>query len=185
MNLTQQAHELLRQHVSLGDIAIDATMGNGHDTTFLAELTGPEGTVYAFDIQEQALTFTRDRVEAEGANNVIMVQSCHSQMTTHLPADVSGSVAAVVFNLGYLPGGEKSVITQAATTTTAISAAYRTLRVGGIISVVAYVGHPGGAEEADAVEDTMQALPGRAWLRQDESEMGSTSPRLLVAQRIC
>lgn len=46
--------ELLKMAAGEGDIVVDATMGNGHDTQFLAELVGENGHVYAFDIQESA-----------------------------------------------------------------------------------------------------------------------------------
>ena len=40
------ARILLEKAVSPGDIAIDATAGNGHDTLFLAKLVGENGHVY-------------------------------------------------------------------------------------------------------------------------------------------
>ena len=45
------ARDALLQAVNAGDTVVDATMGNGHDTLFLAEQVGPEGHVCAFDIQ--------------------------------------------------------------------------------------------------------------------------------------
>ena len=55
LSLVQQAHATLAAIISEGDITIDATVGNGHDTLFLARHVGASGTVYGFDIQEAAL----------------------------------------------------------------------------------------------------------------------------------
>lgn len=183
MRLTKEAHALIRKHVGPGDIAIDATMGNGHDTLFLADLVGPAGQVYSFDIQEEAVVATSGRIVASGLANVILITSCHSKLADHLPEGIIPTVAGAVFNLGYLPGADKSIVTRTDTTVAAIEAAYETLRPGGVISVLAYTGHAGGEAEAHAVEATLNALPARTWLRRDPAVPDSNSPRLLVIRR--
>jgi len=153
LSLVNQAHVALSIILNAGDIAIDATVGNGHDTLFLAEQVGAEGSVYGFDIQEAALDTAYRRLQEAGlAGRVSLYHAGHEVMAVVLPVSVGGRVKAVMFNLGYLPGGDKGRITGIATTVAALEQARSLLASGGAISVLAYTGHPGGREEADAVK---------------------------------
>lgn len=157
--LTEQVHDMLRSHVTAGDRVIDATMGNGHDTLLLAQQVAPEGRVIAFDIQSVAVDNTRRRLAEAGLlEPVRLVQASHDQLLANLPPDWPGSVAAVTFNLGYLPGGDKSVITRAATTLAALDQALHALRPGGLLSLMLYRGHPGADEETTAVDQWLDGL---------------------------
>ncbi len=129
-----------------GEVAVDATVGNGHDTLFLAQQVGAQGHVYGFDIQEEALARTRRRLEEAGLRDrVTLLQMGHEHMAEAVPAAWHGRIGAVMFNLGYLPGGsDRTCITRPQTTVPALEAALRLLRPGGVLTVVAYRGHPGG-----------------------------------------
>ncbi len=154
------SHLLLKEKVRPGDRVADATCGNGHDTLFLARLVGPTGRVWAFDVQQQALAATRQRLTAEGLlDRVEMVHAGHESIVAVVPEQLR----AVVFNLGYLPGGDKSFITLSGTTVAALEGAADLLVPGGILVIVAYTGHPGGLEEAQAVEEWASALPRKQW----------------------
>jgi predicted methyltransferase len=144
---------LLEQAVRHGDAVIDATAGNGHDTLFLAELTGAEGKVYAFDIQEQAIAETRQRVAAY--SHVELIHDSHSNIDRH----VNEPVSAAVFNLGYLPKGDHSIITIADSTLSAMAQCLERLKPNGLLLAVIYSGHVGGSEERDAVIAFAQSLP--------------------------
>lgn len=144
---------LLEQAVQPGDIAVDATAGNGHDTHFLAGLTGNSGKVYAFDIQTQAIEATKQRVE--NFPHVELICDSHAKIEQY----VSEPIAAAVFNLGYLPKGDHSIITKAASTLQAIGQCLERLKVNGLVLVVIYSGHDGGSEERDAVMDYVKQLP--------------------------
>jgi predicted methyltransferase len=155
---------LVRGAVQSGGTVVDATAGNGHDTVFLADLVGEGGQVYAFDIQETALRTTRDRLEKEGfQDRTTLIHDSHSHMATHVPIVVHGQVQAVLFNLGYLPRGDKSLTTQPETTLAGLEVGLDLLAPGGIISLVLYVGHPGGQDEAEAVIRWSQALDPRQY----------------------
>lgn len=180
-SLTDQVHRLLEEHVRAGDTVVDATAGNGHDTVALAKMVGAAGHVIAMDIQQRAIDSTARRLQREQAHNVRLVRACHSELARYL--EPATSVSAVVFNLGYLPGGDRAVVTRPELTCTAVEQAYARLHAGGVVSVLAYVGHPGGAVEADAAEAALDALPDRRWLRRDETVSGSASPRILVVQK--
>lgn len=156
------AHALVRERVRPGDVAVDATMGNGNDTLLLAELVGDRGRVYAFDVQQAALDATRARLHAAGvpdARATLLLRD-HAELADALPADARGRVAAAMFNLGYLPGaGDPRVVTRPETTLRALDAALDMLRAGGVLCVVVYPGHEGGAEEAAAVDGWAAGLP--------------------------
>ena len=154
------AHALVRERLQAGDLAIDATAGNGHDTSFLAGIVGASGRVFAFDIQEEALANSRRKLSGEGVDGwVTLVNSDHSKMAEVL-GDQVGSAGAVMFNLGYLPRGDKSNITRPESTISAIRSALHLIRPGGVVTIVVYVGHPGGAAEAAALDEFIsQGLP--------------------------
>jgi len=144
---------LLEQVVYEGDSVVDATAGNGHDTHFLAGLTGASGKVYAFDIQQQAIEATRQRTEA--FRHVELICDSHAKISQY----VTESISAAVFNLGYLPKGDHAIITKADSTLQAIGQCLERLKTGGLVLVVIYSGHDGGSEERDAVMDYVKQLP--------------------------
>ncbi|MGM0595230.1 MAG: class I SAM-dependent methyltransferase, partial [Pseudomonadota bacterium] len=147
--LVQQVHQALAERLADGDCVVDATVGNGHDTLFLARCVGESGSVYGLDIQQTALASADRRLCAAGlAQRVSLYHAGHEAMALALPATLQGRLKAVVFNLGYLPGGDKSRTTGSRTTLAALEQAREWLGSGGVISVLAYTGHPGGREEA-------------------------------------
>lgn len=163
LSVLSMAHKWIAERTAPGDTVIDATAGGGVDTLALAQLVGPKGTVYAFDIQQEALDRTRERLlSSAGQDNlpaVKLVLENHAHMAEAIDSRHAGQTAAVMFNLGYLPGGDQSVITEPASTIAALHAAIAVLRPGGIVTCVLYPGHPGGEAEAEAVEAWAAQLP--------------------------
>lgn len=161
ISLTERAHELIQLILTAGDVAIDATVGNGHDTLFLAQAVGEKGKVYGFDIQQDALDATYQRLQKfQVENRVSLFHAGHEVIPILLPENIKGNVKAVMFNLGYLPGGDKTRTTQISTTLSALEAALPLLTTGGRITILAYTGHPGGTEETSAVKEWTNQLPG-------------------------
>ncbi len=149
----QLAHEIVSSRVGPGDTAVDATVGNGHDTLFLAKLVGETGTVVGFDIQESAIETAKNRIPKNASVDFHL--ECHSAMSRFLDEQVS----AVMFNLGYLPSGDKSIITTPDSTLSALKASIEALKPCGVVTVVAYSGHPGGEEEKSSVAGWCRELP--------------------------
>lgn len=149
------AADVLRQVVREGDTVIDATLGNGHDTLMLAELVGASGHVIGFDIQADAVARTAARLEENG-----LLSRCelHAVGHEHIPEHVHTSVKAAVFNLGWLPGGDKHITTLWETTHIAISAALSLLDRGGVCTICAYPGHEAGDRERFALTDWLSTL---------------------------
>lgn len=159
VSLTKAAQDRIAQRLQPGQFAIDATMGNGHDTLYLAELVGAEGRVFGFDIQQQALASTRQRlVDAGLENRATLIQGRHEHMEHLLPSRVVGQISAIMFNLGYLPGGDKHTVTRPETTLAAVEAATRLLAPGGIMTILVYRGHAGGQDEADTVSRALNTM---------------------------
>ena len=147
----EMAHDFLAQVITQEDIVVDATMGNGHDTLFLAKLAKQ---VYAFDIQEQALEKTSQRLQEAGLTNVELLLQGHETVDQFVR-----EVKAAIFNLGYLPSADKSIITQPQTTLEALDKLCHMLVKGGRIAIMIYYGHEGGDIEKDAVMDFVSQLP--------------------------
>ncbi|WP_031432723.1 class I SAM-dependent methyltransferase [Methylomarinum vadi] len=159
ISLPETAHRLIEKRLRNGDIAIDATLGNGHDTLFLARHVGTEGHVYGFDIQSHALDSTRARLtQARLIANVTLFHASHADMVSFIPPEQQGRIQAVMFNLGYLPGSDKTVITRAESTLTALGAACEALAPAGVMTILAYPGHAGGDLETEQVQQWLERL---------------------------
>ncbi len=152
----QYAQTLLRMSVAEGDIAVDATAGNGHDTVFLAELVGPNGYVYAFDVQKEAVDATLLRVLDYSYEDRVRVLNRGHETVDEF---VTKEIGAAIFNLGYLPGSDHTIVTKPNTTVEAIEKLLKLLKVGGMIVLVVYHGHEGGKEERDEVIRYVSELP--------------------------
>lgn len=149
---------LIERVVQPGDVVVDATMGNGLDTLFLAKLVQESGTVLAYDIQESALEKTKARlVEQQADQQVKLLLKGHEHVGDEL-AQLDVQISAAMFNLGYLPGSDKTVVTRPETTLTALKHLAQALKPGGMITIVIYWGHEGGALEKETL---LKAL--RAW----------------------
>lgn len=158
LRATSIVHNFLKDRIKKGNIAIDATMGNGHDTLFLVNQVGDIGKVYSFDIQEVSLDNTKKLLLENNIllkkNNIELIVDGHENIDKY----VNEKVDAVTFNLGYLPGGNKDIITKPKTTIQSLNIVLSLLKKGGIISIVIYYGHLGGAEEKDAILQYAQHL---------------------------
>jgi predicted methyltransferase len=155
---TAIAHRLVAEVVRPGNLVIDATLGNGHDTIFLARLVGIHGQVLGFDVQAEAVTATQDRLQDAGVlSRAKLFTQSHSHLLQYVERETA---AAVMFNLGYLPGGDHSLITEAAETLDALEQATLALKPGGILTIICYPGHAGGDSEATAVMNWIKGRGG-------------------------
>lgn len=144
------ARNLLELAVKPGDIAIDATVGNGHDTIYLANLVGSTGRIYGFDIQDEALMSCKTKLrEHDLQERVTLFYTGHEHVMECIPPLHFGKITGAIFNLGYLPGGDKNIVTVPQTTIQAIDQLLGIMAPEGIIVIVIYHGHPEGAVERD------------------------------------
>lgn len=174
----QVSHEFLAEVITKDSVVVDATMGNGNDTVFLAKLAK---TVYAFDIQAQALEKTADKLHHENLTNVQLILDGHEHVGKYVD-----QVDAAIFNLGYLPSADKAVITQPQTTLQALEQLLQSLSMGGRIAIMVYYGHQGGDMEKDAVLDYVTSLDQRefaAMLYKPLNQI-NTPPFLIMLEKL-
>ena len=176
------AADVLARAVAPGDTVIDATMGNGHDTLFLCRLVGEAGRVYAFDVQPRAVENTEKRLEAAGVRQRAALFCLGHE---HMADKVTEPVAAAVFNLGWLPGGDHAVTTRWDTTRRAVDSALALLRPLGVLVICAYPGHPEGDRERAALTELLSALPPQRFnvLAQRFLNAGPGAPECFVIQK--
>jgi len=185
ISLTEQAHKIILQQLKPGDIAIDATVGNGHDTLFLAQQVGCKGKVFGFDIQQQAIDSTQEKLNNESKfNHIELFQTSHSNLAQYIPAKYHGNINVFMFNLGYLPGSDKSIITQTESTLSALNQAIDLLAQPGLITIAAYPGHSGGDSENDVIKKWHKQLPADQFNTQTiYSSEKKTAPRLYIIHK--
>ena len=191
-SLLHKAHKAIKLVVEAGDCVIDSTLGNGHDALFLSKLIGNEGKLIGFDIQKDAIEKTEENLITAGIekDNFQLYQLSHAEILNTLASDKheGEKVSAIMFNLGYLPSGDKAIITKIDSTLSALQQSTECLKVGGVITVMCYPGHSGGDDEAKAVVDWANRL--------DEADTGGfqvscycregareTTPFLLVVNK--
>lgn len=142
-------------HLREGDVAVDFTMGNGHDTEFLSKTVGASGHVYAFDIQQQAVDSTAKHLREAGCpENYTLIHDSHHKVAEY----VKTPFKAGMFNLGWLPGGDKSITTLRATTMPAIEAAIALMDRDAILNIAVYPGHAEGDAEGKMICEYLEGI---------------------------
>ena len=179
--LTHLAHQIWPISVRQGDIVCDATCGNGYDSVYLAKLVGPDGHVVAIDIQEEAVRATRENIETQvpvqKRPKMTYVVGSHENLIDHVGSNVA---KLICFNLGYLPGGDKSIITQIDSTLAAIEASLEALVFGGVVSILCYIGHPGGMAEYEAVQEYVGQLSPKYWVSSEFTLLNSPTAPIMI-----
>ena len=172
------AHLLLSKLVSKDDIIIDATMGNGHDTVYLATLAKH---VYAFDIQELALSETQKKITEMNLDNVTLLLDSHQNIFHYV-----NTFKGVIFNLGYLPNGDKQMTTKSETTLETLSMLIPHMRKNDFIMLVIYHGHPEGLIESKAIEHYMKTLDQNIYkiFRVDMPYQGNQPPYINLITKV-
>ena len=155
LSVLQIAHDYLRRQVKPGDLCIDATAGRGFDTALLCELTGTQGKVLAFDIQQEAVDSTRQLLAKNGYTNAEVFLDSHANLGQYAE---NGTVSAIVFNFGWLPRGSHEIFTHADSSIAALNAGLKLLKVGGAMSLCVYYGGANGFTERDALLEYFRSL---------------------------
>lgn len=155
LSVLNLAHKFLREHVQPGDLCIDATAGRGFDTALLCELVGETGKVLAFDIQQPAVDSTKALLQEKGFRNAKVYLDSHANLPQYAE---NGTVAALVFNFGWLPRGSHEIFTHADSSIAALTAGMKLLRVGGVMSLCVYYGGANGYSERDALLEFFQSI---------------------------
>ncbi|AZK44502.1 MULTISPECIES: class I SAM-dependent methyltransferase [Erysipelothrix] len=142
MNHKEQSHKWMQQFLNNDAVVVDMTCGNGYDTQFLASQAGH---VYAIDIQEEAIESAKKL--NQGSTNITYIHSDHSRVNFKEKAPFTGAI----YNLGYLPRSDKSIITTSHTTVASLKIIIPLLT--DFLVIACYLKHEGGYEEYVAVRD--------------------------------
>jgi hypothetical protein len=182
--LTAAASSWIEVALFDGALAIDATVGNGYDTLFLAHRVGPKGKVLGFDVQKAALAGAREILKFVGSiDRVSLIHESHTRLSDFLPA--GSTIAGAMFNLGYLPRGNRQIITRPDTTVLALRSVLEHLAERGRVTLLAYRGHEGGIPEYEGVRQFLEQLPGDEWLVEELASTNDSpiAPRLFRIQK--
>lgn len=156
MNLTQKAKDILSDFLKSinAPILIDATCGNGFDTLFLAQNAKSEGKVFAFDIQKSAILQTSKLLKENNLlDKVDIFEISHAHLKEKIPSEFFGKINVAMFNLGWLPKSDKTVITKPESTIKALQELSEIIDKANLISLLAYPAHDGGKSELDCVSE--------------------------------
>jgi methylase of polypeptide subunit release factors len=155
VNTLQIAKDMINEHVKEGNTVLDCTVGNGNDTISLAKLVGQTGKVYGFDIQKKAIDITLEQLTCENINNrVILIEDGHENIDLY----IQDKLDFIIYNLGYLPKGDKTIKTNKKTTLISLKKSLNLLNKNGIILISCYTGHDGGLDEKNLVEQLLSNL---------------------------
>lgn len=155
VNTLKISRDIINKHVKEGDIVLDCTVGNGNDTLHLAKLVGDNGKVYGFDIQKKALEITRQLLTSENVyNRVKLIEDSHENINLY----IKDKLDFIIYNLGYLPRGDKNIRTKSHSTLISLKKSLDLLNNNGIILITSYVGHEGGMDEKDTIENLLSQL---------------------------
>ncbi len=180
---TSFVHYVLKGMIHEGDVVVDATMGNGNDTIFLAERVGPGGSVFSFDIQQMALDRTLKKIIDNNLDgyNIKLINDGHENIEGYL----TDTIDAAMFNLGYLPGGDHSITTKPDSTIRSIKSVLGLLKPKGVASIIIYYGHEGGVNEKQKVLGFLEKLSGKNFsvMKCCYINQGNNPPIIIFIQR--
>lgn len=155
INAVSICKDIINRYIKEGSIVLDATVGNGNDTLDLARLVTDKGKVYGFDIQSIAIENTKSLlIQNQLEDRVILINDSHENIDKYIfkPLDFA------LYNLGYLPKGDKEIKTRPSSTVISVDKTLKLLKDNGILLIVSYIGHPGGLEEMKALEGYLKDL---------------------------
>jgi len=147
-DVNELSHYIIKNFSCKFDIAVDATLGNGYDTDFLSNNFLK---VYSFDIQKCAI----DTYKNKNVNNVILINDSHEDFSKYITKKVN----CIMYNLGFLPGGDKNITTKCQSTMMSLESSLNILDKGGLITIALYRGHEEGKKEETAIVNFVQNLP--------------------------
>jgi hypothetical protein len=172
-DISNLAHEIIKKYLKCFDTAVDATLGNGHDTDFLAKHFK---RVYSFDIQQAAI----EKYKTASPENVTLINKSHENLKEHILERPD----CIMYNLGFLPGGDKSITTTSSSSLKSLQEAAEIISEGGLICIAIYTGHHEGKLERDAILNFAETLPKRQFGVMLHSFINrANSPMLLIIER--
>lgn len=182
-NTSNIVRKLIEENVSEGNIVLDSTTGNGNDTLALAKAVGRDGYVYGFDVQKRALEITLEKLkESKLDSRVNLIEDSHENIDRYIDKKLD----FIIYNLGYLPSGDKSIKTNINSTSISIKKALKLMNINGLLVITVYVGHVGGLEEKEGLELVFKTLNQKEFnvLKFDFINQINNPPILYIVERL-
>lgn len=145
-SILNMVKKICSENITKNDYVVDMTVGNGNDTLFLANISKK---VFGFDIQDVAIENTKKLLRENNVYNYELFNISHEKINDVLK-EYEKNIKLILFNLGYLPCGDKSITTNHKTTLNAVKNSFSMLSSNGLILIVFYP-HPEGKTEAQVV----------------------------------
>lgn len=173
-DISKLSHSIINNYLKNKDIAIDATLGNGHDTDFLSLNFNK---VYSFDIQDQACL----KYSNKDKDNVIVICDSHHKFNKHIKENVD----CIMYNLGFLPGASKEITTKYNTSLESIQIGLKILNPGGIMTICIYTGHDEGKKEKSCILDFLEKISKKEYgvMIHQFLNRSKTAPMLVVIEK--
>lgn len=173
----------INRYVNLDNTCLDATVGNGNDICRLGKLVGKNGKVYGFDIQEIAIENTKNLLEKQDVlNRVKLITDSHENIDYYIKEKLN----FVIYNLGYLPKGDKSIKTNEKSTIISIGKALNLMDNNSLMLITTYIGHLGGKSENDAVNKFLSSLNQREFnvIKYEFINQRNNPPMVYVVEKL-
>lgn len=146
---------LIKSYVKENHICLDGTVGNGNDTIKILNTLNGTGKIYGFDIQEDAINHTESLIFSRNyKTEVLLIKDSHEYVDRYIKERINFAI----YNLGYLPGGDKNIKTDHTSTIISIKKVLDLLAPNGILLITVYLGHPGGMDEYTAIKNYLETL---------------------------
>lgn len=145
-NVFRMSHNIIEKFIENKEIAVDCTLGTGKDCDFLSTLFKK---VIAFDVQEEATKEYKKRKP----DNVEVILRSHEHIAEYVE-----KADCIIYNLGYLPGSNKTITTVPESTLKSINSAIKIINNSGIIIIAVYRGHYEGKLEEKCLNDYLSNL---------------------------
>lgn len=173
-SISDLSHNIIDNFVINKNVAIDATLGNGYDTDFLSLKFNK---VFSFEIQK----ISCDSYKEKSRDNVKIINDSHHLFDNYIKEEVD----CIMYNLGFLPGGNKEITTKHETTLKSINDGLKLLKSGGIMTICIYKGHTEGKREESCIIDFVKSLPKNTYGVMCHSYINrtETAPLLLVIEK--
>ena len=173
-DISSISHDIILKYVENKDIALDCTLGNGYDCDFLANNFKK---VIAFDIQEISI----EKYKLKNIPNVELILDSHDKLSNHIHSNVD----CIMYNLGFLPGGDKSITTCSSSSLSSIKQGLSLLKIGGIMTIAIYPGHYEGVIEKTCILEYTQSLPKNLYgvMKLEYINRNNNPPLLLLIEK--
>lgn len=140
-NPVKLSHYLIENRVKNNIRACDMTAGNGNDSKFILDKKNPK-ILYAFDIQK--LSQERCQKLIGQRENFKFILDDHKNIEKYIEEKID----LFIYNLGFLPRGNKSITTNYKSVIKSLESALSLLNKNGLILITFYPGHEAGKDEA-------------------------------------